>query len=58
MPSASGAPVLYDLITFAGMHLGASFHQARTYADPEDEVSTLLNLPVHVNLHCWLLVFR
>jgi hypothetical protein len=51
MPSASGAPVLYDSRTFAGTHVGASFHQDRTYADHEDEVSTLLNWPVHVNLH-------
>ncbi len=39
MPSASGAPVLYDSRTFAGMHLGASFHQDQTY-DPDGEVST------------------
>ena len=39
MPSASGAPVLYDSRTFAGMHLGAPFHQDRTYADHEDKVA-------------------
>jgi hypothetical protein len=39
MPNSSGAAVCYDSLTFAGTHLGVTFHLDKTYEDVQESES-------------------